>query len=155
MDTQIVEILGRNVLIAQLVAAGIEVALPIRDRGVDLIVYAELAEYTKRFSAVPIQMKAASKASFGINRKYERITNLILTYVWGVRQSTEAAVFALTYAQAVAVARKVGYTETPSWTKDGYYVNNNPGKNLRGFLEPYRMSSERWRQVVFSAKRHA
>src|ERR1700721_2786529 len=38
-DSQLVEIAGKHLLIARLVAAGYEVAEPIRDKGIDLIVY--------------------------------------------------------------------------------------------------------------------
>jgi hypothetical protein len=38
-DTQIVEILGKNFLINQLLLAGVEVAIPVRDAGIDLVVY--------------------------------------------------------------------------------------------------------------------
>ncbi|MGA3024700.1 MAG: hypothetical protein ABSF98_08030 [Bryobacteraceae bacterium] len=40
-DSQVVKVLGRNLLIAELLGAGLEVALPIRDRGIDLIAYAD------------------------------------------------------------------------------------------------------------------
>jgi hypothetical protein len=39
MEPQIVEILGRNRLIDELLRAGLEVATPERDRGIDLLVY--------------------------------------------------------------------------------------------------------------------
>ena len=42
MDSQVVEVLGRNRLVSDLLQAGLEVALPVRDRGVDLIAYADL-----------------------------------------------------------------------------------------------------------------
>ena len=34
-DSQVIELLGRNLLVAELLQAGLEVALPIRDRGLD------------------------------------------------------------------------------------------------------------------------
>jgi len=34
-DSQLTELSGRHFLVAQLVAGGLEVALPVRDRGVD------------------------------------------------------------------------------------------------------------------------
>ena len=37
LDSQVTEYLGRNLLIDQLLRAGVEVAIPVRDRGVDLI----------------------------------------------------------------------------------------------------------------------
>ena len=42
MDSQAVELLGRNRLVSDLLQAGLEVALPVRDRGIDLIAYANL-----------------------------------------------------------------------------------------------------------------
>ncbi len=42
IDPQVVELLGRNKLISDLLRAGLEVALPMRDRGIDLIAYVDL-----------------------------------------------------------------------------------------------------------------
>jgi hypothetical protein len=83
-DSQVVELLGRNRLVSELLSAGLEVALPMRDRGIDLIAFADLRTKVKRFIACPIQMKAASEAAFSVQRKYSRIRNLLLTYVWYV-----------------------------------------------------------------------
>ncbi len=77
MDSQTVEIIGRNYLVSQLVSAGLEVARPERDRGVDLIAYVDLDEAGGGFVACPIQMKAATKASFAVDRKYEKLTKLL------------------------------------------------------------------------------
>src|SRR5437667_4051303 len=64
MDTQMIEIMGRNRLIDELLRAGLEVALPLRDRGIDLIAYVDLADQVSAFVACPIQMKAASGRFF-------------------------------------------------------------------------------------------
>ena len=64
MDTQTIEILGRNRLVDELLVAGLEVAMPLRDRDIDLIAYVDLAVDALKFAAVPIQMKAASKVRF-------------------------------------------------------------------------------------------
>src|SRR5438876_7603876 len=42
VDTQIVELIGRHHLTAELLRAGLEVATPVRDRGIDLIAYADI-----------------------------------------------------------------------------------------------------------------
>ena len=83
LDTQQVELIGRNLLIAALMADGLEVAVPQRDRGVDLVVYADLDE-SQRFIARPIQLKAASKRAFGYDQKYDRFPDLLLVHVWNV-----------------------------------------------------------------------
>ncbi|MHB2036215.1 MAG: hypothetical protein ACYCPW_05680 [Nitrososphaerales archaeon] len=41
MDTQLVELAGRNWLTSELLKAGLEVARPERDRGIDLIAYVD------------------------------------------------------------------------------------------------------------------
>jgi hypothetical protein len=76
-DSQLTELSGRHLLIAQLVAGGLEVAVPVRDRGVDLIAYLDLSAETKRFVSCPIQMKASQEARFGLDRKYEKIAGLL------------------------------------------------------------------------------
>ena len=80
MDTQSIEIIGRNYLVSSLVTDGVEVARPERDRGIDLIAYLDL-DQVGRFIACPIQMKAASEASFSLFPKYERVPRVPCTFV--------------------------------------------------------------------------
>ena len=58
------------------------VAIPARDRGIDLIAYADLGTQVARFSACPIQLKAAIGGSFSVDRKYAKFPNLLIAYVW-------------------------------------------------------------------------
>src|SRR4051812_20024658 len=85
LDSQQVEILGRNRIKAALIEAGLEVASPERDCGIDLIVYRWSAD-PPNFVARPLQLKAGRDFSFGIDRKYEKIPGLIMTFVVGVRE---------------------------------------------------------------------
>ncbi|HEY2342877.1 MAG TPA: hypothetical protein VGH90_07605 [Chthoniobacteraceae bacterium] len=66
-DSQKVGLLGRNRLVDELLRANLEVAFPIRDRGIDLIAYADLSTSVTRYVARPIQMKAAWAESFVID----------------------------------------------------------------------------------------
>lgn len=147
MDTQTIEILGRNRLVDELLVAGLEVALPLRDRGIDLIAYVDLAAVASRFAAVPIQMKAASTRAFSIDTKYAKISNLVIAYVWGLRAPEHAQSFALTYLEAVGIAQVMGWTETASWAK-GAYSTSAPSKKLCELLAPFKMSSEAWRKKI-------
>jgi len=83
MDSQTIELVGRSQLTSELLRAGLEVALPLRDRGIDLVAYADTGDGVTAFTAVPIQMKAASERSFSIDRKYDKFPNLLHAYVWG------------------------------------------------------------------------
>ncbi len=84
-DSQLVEIAGKHLLISRLVAAGYEVAEPIRDKGIDLIVYRQ----DKSFNAFPIQMKASTQEAFSLDRKYAKFPNLCIAYVWNVNASSQ------------------------------------------------------------------
>ena len=66
MDAQTLELIGQHRLAGEVLRAGMEVAFPARDRGVDLIAYVDLDRQLDRFVGKPIQMKAASRRSFGI-----------------------------------------------------------------------------------------
>lgn len=147
MDTQTIEIMGRNRLVNELLVAGLEVAIPLRDRGIDLIAYVDLATKTSEFAAVPIQMKVASKRAFSIDTKYAKISNLVIAYVWGLHAPEHAQTFALTYSEAVEIAKIMKWTATASWTK-GSYSTSAPSKKLCELLAPFEMSPEAWRKKV-------
>lgn len=146
-DTQTLEIIGQHVLVDQLLRAGLEVATPLRDRGVDLIAYADLARDVDCYVARPIQMKAATRRVFSLDRKYERIHGLLLAYVWHVNDADQTVTYAMTYPEAFAIAEALGWTKTASWAK-GKYANTRPGKKVVSLLEPYKMSSDAWRRRV-------
>lgn len=155
MDSQTVEIVGRNYLVSQLVRDGLEVARPERDRGVDLIAYLDLDETGGGFVACPIQMKAATSRHFGLARKYERFSRMLFAYVWNVQDPNEACAYALTFQETLSVAETMGWTMTASWkgsTKSaagrGSYDTTNPSAKLVDLLEPYRMRLGDWKNKV-------
>jgi hypothetical protein len=146
----VIELLGHNRLTDEILRSGLEVAHPARDRGIDLIAYADLKTNVAAFVARPIQMKAASTQSFGIDRKYAKFPNLIIAFVWNLAGPPDQIVtFALTYQEAVSVAENMGYTATASW-KAGIYTTTKPSARLRGHLEPYRMTPTRWWERITS-----
>jgi len=143
IDSQQVEIVGRNLLISLLVSSGIEVARPERDRGVDLIAYLDL-EVERGFQALPLQLKAFSARGMSVNRKYERLSDLHVVYAWHVREPAEAEFFCLSTAEAVAVATEMGWTKTGAW-EQGVYTTTRPSRRLVALLEQYRVSTaEHW-----------
>jgi len=147
LDAQTVEIVGRNLLVSLLARDGLEVARPERDRGVDLITYLDLDEEFGRFSACPIQMKAATSHSFSLMKKYEKFPQLLLVYVWHVTDPAKSVSYAMSYPEALEVARQMGWTETASWSK-GSYSTTKPSKRLSALLEPHRMGLGDWKRKV-------
>jgi hypothetical protein len=150
-DSQLTELVGRHFLIAQLVAADLEVAIPVRDRGIDLIAYLDLTTETKQFISCPIQMKASREARFGADKKYEKIANLLIAYVWHIDDPVNACVYALTYQEAVGLLEKRGHTETSSWIDKGGYTVPNPSESWLEDLKPYKMTPDCWRDRIRSA----
>lgn len=148
LDTQVVEVLGRQLLVEQLLRAGIEVAEPVRDRGVDLIAYLERGEDHERFAAFPIQLKACSERAWNIDRKYAAIPGLILAHVWYVSEPVKTVVYAMTYGEALSVAEEMKYAASPSWQNGGYYATSSPSTRLVELLEVHRMSPERWMALL-------
>ena len=143
-DTQVKELLGRNRLVNELLEAGLEVAIPLRDRGVDLIAYADLSHQVDKFVARPIQMKAASKETFSLDKKYAKITDLIIAYVWHLDGSGPPVTFAYTYKEALGVITEMGWVKTKSWTEKGKYANTQPGERLTKLMVPYMMTADKW-----------
>src|SRR5207248_1606378 len=131
-------------LIAQLVAGGLEVAIPVRDRGIDLIAYLDLSAETPQFVSCPIQMKASQEARFSLDKKYDKIANLLISYVWYVEDPAKACVYALSYDEAFALLKKRDHTETDSWRLKNSYSVPKPGPDWLQDLEHYRMTPDRW-----------
>src|SRR5579859_5329861 len=152
-DTQLVELAGRNWLASELMRAGIEVARPERDRGIDLIAYVDLDERVGDFTACPIQMKAATDQVFSLDPKYAKFPGLILAYVWHLADSSKTTCYALTYDEALSVAQRMEWTETDSWLRGGSkgkrgYSTTRPSKRLQALLAPYEMDLNKWWQKV-------
>jgi hypothetical protein len=154
MDAQLVEMLGRHRLIAELLRANLEVAIPARDRGIDLIAYADLGTQVTRFSACPIQLKAAIGGSFSVDRKYAKFPNLLIAYVWYLEDPARTVTYTATHPEAVAVADAMGYTKTSSWEK-GLYVTTRPSPHLVAQLEPFRMTPQKWWEKITGCGRLA
>jgi hypothetical protein len=150
MDSQTIELLGRHRLASELLQAGLEVATPARDRGIDLIAYADVDVQLGRFLARPIQMKAASQRSFGIWRKYLKIHDLVIAFVWHLDGVESPVTYALTTDEAIAVGEAMGWTGTSSWVDAGGYTTTRPGRTLCQHLEAYRMSPDKWWSKITS-----
>ena len=150
-DTQITEILGRNRLISEILQSGLEVAIPQRDRGIDLIAYKDFSDKTDKFVAKPIQMKASTNQSFKLLTKYSKFRDLIIAYVWNINDEKNCVTYALTYDEAYKICKEMGWTKTLSW-KNGGYGTTKPSKKLVSLLKPYQMSPEKWWDKILYKK---
>lgn len=147
LDSQQIELIGRNLLTGLLLRDGLEVARPERDRGVDLIAYIDLDDAGGPFLACPIQVKAHARAAFAIDRKYEKFPSLLLAFLWNVVEPSRLEAFCLTYPEAVQVATALGWTATPSWSS-GIYSTTRPSARVREMLQVHRMTPGLWKVKV-------
>jgi hypothetical protein len=150
MDTQQIGIIGKHILIANLLAAGLEVAEPIRDHGIDLIVYRdgkEDSENPVKFSARPIQLKTSSKKTFELYRKYGRFDELRIVYVWNAesiwdeKHTSKPTIFCLKYKEAEEILKAGKHTETKSWNPGRHWFTNNPSPEMVKRLEKFQVKS--------------
>lgn len=137
LDTQQVEIVGRNLLVSLFTSDGVEVAMPQRDRGIDVIAYQDLTD-TGNFVAVPVQLKAFSQRGFGVHKKYAKFPGLLIAYVWYASEPLKSSLYILSYSQAKSIADELGWTNTPSWQDGGSYITNKPSTQLVNILEKYK-----------------
>ena len=145
-DKQIVEVLGRNRLIEILLTEGVEVAIPVRDKRIDLVAYFWADPLRSRFVAAPIQMKAASKKSFVLDKKYAETPGLLLAYVSHVNDGEETEIFLLTYHEALKVLEQRGHAKTDTWQHKGEWSATNPTGELLDALTPFKVGRGEFRQ---------
>ena len=154
-DTQNVELAGRNLLATSLQLAGIEVARPERDHGIDLVAYLDKGS----FQAVPIQLKVSSAEHFGVWPRYNEFPQLILVFLWRVHNNPRF--FALTQDQSLKVAETMGWTETRSFRGEissgsAGYGTRSPSKELRKILDSYEIKSPvDWKRTLFSETKYS
>ena len=148
-DNQIVELAGRYRLASELQRAGIEVARPERDHGVDLIAFID----SGTFRARPVQLKSSRHENFNVHRRYARFPELMMVYVWDLDLPT-SRFFALTYPDAEAICEAMGWTTTHSWkgkTKGpAGYGTRKPSSGLQCLLDKYEIKKpEQWLVRLF------
>jgi len=149
IDSQVTEIIGRNYLIAQILGSGLEVATPMRDRGVDLLVYRDIPRRNTAFQCLPVQLKSATVESFAVSKKYDKFPKLLIVHIWNVGNASEGhPTFAMTYEQTLDIAAKMGWTNTATWRANEIYSTTRPSTKLKDLLEEHRMNPGRW-QTVF------
>jgi hypothetical protein len=136
MDKQQIGLIGKHILIANLIAANLEVAEPLRDRGIDLIAFRDDMDGGE-FEACPIQLKTASDATFSLDEKYERFSELRIVYVWGAENPANASIFALTYQQAKSILEDMKFAKSPTWENTRKYTQTRPSKVLKDKLKDY------------------
>lgn len=150
MDAQTVEIIGRNYLLNQLLQAGLEVATPERDRGIDVIAYVDLPEKKDGFQAIPIQLKALRNFRFGIDSKYAKFPNMLIVHICHLDDPKKTVVYALTHKETEKICDAMGW----GWRAKGIYSRGGENQKLNDLLAPFKVTPENWKQRFFHVLRN-
>lgn len=151
LDTQQVEIIGRNLLISACIADGVEVSQPLRDKGIDLVIYDDHSD-NNQFNAVPVQLKASSARSFSVNAKYAKFPGMFMAYTWHSVNPAEAQLYIMSYGQAIEIANEAGWLKTESWERGGYSTQS-PSRSLINALEKYKYTAGSIRALMSESSR--
>lgn len=112
MDKQQIELIGTAALTAELVRQRFEVARPIRDRGVDLIVFSDASAQP---SAIPLQVKVHSETGLELFReKYKSFPGLVYAIVW--QALCQPRYFLFDHDEAVALIPEAS-RQRSGWTR--------------------------------------
>ncbi len=135
LSTKVVEIAGRNWLVAQLLGRRFQVATPEVDLGIDLIAFREVGAAGIR--ALPLQLKCSSKEEFSLDAKYAG-RGIPLVFVWNVFAHPVA--YMMTFEEALDVVGERA-APTDSFAKKGYYRRSAVSKVQREKLATFQ---DRW-----------
>jgi hypothetical protein len=143
----IIEVLGRNHLIAQLIEDGVHAAVPLWDQGVDLLAY---YEHAGGLVARPLQLKVSEISRWGVYKKYAAIPALLMVHAWHVKQSQDVEIYAMSYTEAVELLTTTStYATTATWKKPMGHYDTSPVRNnsmLWNRLQPFRMGQGKWKE---------
>jgi hypothetical protein len=143
----IIEVLGRNHLIAQLIEGGVHAAVPLWDQGVDLLAY---YGHAGGLVARPLQLKVSEASRWGVYKKYAEVQGLLMVHIWHVKQSSAFEIYAMSYAEAKNLLLQTStYATTATWLKPmGHYDTSpvNSNSTLWKSLQLFRMDKGKWRE---------
>ena len=108
LDAQTIALLGRDRVIEQLHRAGLEVALPRRDHGIDVIAY---ADKERTFLALPIQVKASADFRWVVNEKYSPFADIVISFVMYLADEQRTVVYAIPQMENLEIAERLGYLQ--------------------------------------------
>jgi hypothetical protein len=138
MDKQQIELIGTAALTTALIRERFEVAHPMRDRGIDLIVFSDSPD--EPFSALPVQVQAHTGAALMVQRKYEKFKGLLHAVVWQAL-SQQPRYFLFDHEEAVLLVPESS-RQKEIWTRsDGHWTWTDAPQNLQDRMAQF---ENRW-----------
>jgi hypothetical protein len=122
LDGQQIELIGLAALTTAMLRQGFEIARPLRDRGVDLIVFSDTFP---RPSAIPIQAKIHSETGLDVYReKYQNFPGIVYAIVW--HAASQPRYFLFDHTEACSLIPETSRQQS-CWTRpSGHWVWTHP-----------------------------
>jgi hypothetical protein len=127
----------------QLVRDGATVARPRDEPGVDL--YARTPTSGTR---VPIRVRSASKAGFGIYRKDGQVSGIVLAYVWNLFGDDPITFYAMRWPEVQAVGAALEWTDKDVYRLQGRYERTTATQRIKNVLRRHRMTRGSWLELL-------
>jgi hypothetical protein len=132
-DKQQIELIGTAALSVALIRRGFEIARPLRDHGIDLVIFFDAPG--RVFSALPMQVKVHGAAALMIEHKYEGFDGLVYAIVWDAL--SKPRFFFFDHNEAVTLIPEVVLSKD-TWTgPDGHQTWTKAPRWLKEKLEPF------------------
>jgi len=136
VDSQVQEIRARGIVIDRLLSCGFEVAVPVRDKGVDFLIYRENENNSYR----KIQLKSSIGETFSFSRKYLSTEDLVCIYVMNLSMTdtTGYRLFVMRISDVLDFMRE----ENINYNRKGWAFKKCIKQSTLNRLERYEIESD-------------
>ena len=140
---------GIRIFESQVREAGLRLTEPSKKNGIDYFISSQTKEDVEQAS-FPVKLKTSVHDVFSLYKKESRLPRLLVAYVWHAKKPKDSEVYAMTYDEALQIVKRKPYFNSPSWNDEGGYSVTHAGAELKKMLKEYRMTPEKWRQLLES-----
>ena len=147
-QTQATEALGRGFLVSHLVREGIGVSLPLWDDGIDLIAHTD-DPINQEFKARPLQLKVSTSTYVGLSKKYAKVPQLKMVFVWLNKDVEKSRIFVMSYSALCEMFKRQGHLETDCWTKNGEFSTSRASREKLEAMTLFEFKPKTLRELIF------
>jgi len=133
--------MGQNWLIQTLNKHGISVVVTEKGHAADLT-----ATDDESGQSVAIKLVTNADHPFSVRRYDEQ--DMKVVFVFNLKEDFETRAYVHTPAEGSRIGDEMGWFQTRSWQKEGYYRTPTRTERLRATVAPYLVNDD-WRQRLF------
>ncbi len=147
MDKQLIEVIGRSKFTEFAILSGFELAVPVRDCGIDCLLYFPVEDRLLN-TAIPVQLKCYSAQALTVDSRYDRIGNILHVVIWNCLTASPSF-FVLTQKHAMQLAAHLKWDKTTGWAnKGGRYDATTATGPIRDAMTQYSVTTTTFKEMV-------